>query len=160
MVDLIDDQGVWPTLITLRDCLCEEIVKSGLPEVCYCDVMPGALAPFDFADDGMAWVRVTQAFPSLQFPNQSLDARRSCASPLAYGIEVGIVRCAPKYDHAGNPPSAAEEFESTRIQLADMAAMRRAINCCLGKRDAVLGIYTPIGPDEGGIGGTWTVNVA
>jgi hypothetical protein len=159
MVDLIDDQGVWPNLLALRDCLCEEIAKSGLPEVCYCDVMPGALAPFDFADDGQAWVRLVNAFPSLIFPNQSTDLRASCAAPLAYVIEVGIVRCAPRYDGAGHPPSQAEEFEATRIQMADMAAMRRAIQCCLNRKDAVLGIYTPIGPDEGGIGGTWQVTI-
>jgi len=159
MPDLIDDQGVWPRLIALRDCLCEEIEKSGLPSVCYCEVMPGSIPVFDYSDDGMAWVRLGQAFPSTIFPQQSLDLRSSCTTGLAYEVEVGIVRCPPGLDHHGRPPTAEDEFEATRIQLADMAAMRRAIQCCFKGKDAVLGAYTPIGPDEGALGGTWTVSI-
>ena len=40
-------------------------------------------------------------------------------------------------------------------QMADMAAMRRAIVCCNGDfDDIILGQYTPLGPAGGVYGGT------
>jgi hypothetical protein len=157
--ELIEDQTAWPKMLSLKNCLCEEIEKSGLPSVCFCEVMPGSVAAFDFSDGGQAWVRLVNSYPSLVFPTQSQDLRSSCSAPIANVLEVGIVRCPPRPGPRGEMPGAAEEREATRIQMADMAAMRRAILCCFGSSEAVLGIYTPVGPGEGAIGGTWTVTV-
>jgi hypothetical protein len=44
-----------------------------------------------------------------------------------------------------------------------MAAMLRAIECCLGNASAkgvALGAYTPVGPEGAVVGGTWQVTVA
>jgi hypothetical protein len=59
----------------------------------------------------------------------------------------------------GDFPTAEQQFEATRLQMADMQAMRRAIQCCLAKDKHVLGAYTPIGPDGNAVGGTWTVSI-
>jgi hypothetical protein len=48
----------------------------------------------------------------------------------------------------------AQSLEANRLQLADMAALRRAIECCFGDGDTdyPLGVYQPI-PVSGGVGG-------
>lgn len=156
MPEFKEDQDFWPIMLSLRDCLCEEIAASGLPPVCRCEVMPGAAPVYDFIEEGQAWVRLVSAFPSLIFPTQD-QTPRNCATPRVGQFEVGIIRCAPMMSEGGDAPSAEEEFEAVRLQLADMQAMRRAIQCCMGKMKHVLGVYTPIGPEGGALGGTWQV---
>jgi hypothetical protein len=85
---------------------------------------------------------------------------------MAYNIEVGVARCAPMGELGGPngyvPPSVMENVEGIRIQLADMAAMRRAIQCCFGsaERDYILGPYTQVDVNGGGcLGGTFVVTV-
>lgn len=154
-----EDQGVWPHLVALRDCLRDAIEKRGLPMPCLLEVFPGSFTPFDTPEEGQAWVRLAQAFPTVQFPNQTQDWRSSCGTNLAYVIEVGIIRCAPQMSEGGDMPTAEEEFEATRLQMADMAAMRLAIQCCFARRPALLGAYTPLGPEGLALGGTWSVTI-
>lgn len=157
MVDYTD-APVFSTLIELQQCLCEEIESRNLPAVCFCGVVPGAETILDFSQGGQAWVRLQTAFPSRTFPEQD-QTLRSCQAGLAYTVEIGIVRCAPMMSDDGEPPTLEEQFEATRLQLADMEAMRAALQCCLRKKDSLLGAYIPIGPEGGALGGAWTVYV-
>ncbi len=161
VVTLRDDILVWPTVTALTTCLCQELVSSGLPPVCLCAPVPGADVALDYVteDAGMAWVRLAAAFPTLQFPAQATAP--SCVTPLAFTLDVGVAYCAPVPEPDGSPPGLAALFDATRLQLAAMAAARRAIVCCLGTsaRTAVLGQYTPYGPAGGVVGGWWTVAV-
>lgn len=159
-----EDTTVYPTMLELAGCLCVELAASGLPEPCTCSVLPGGDVAFDHctecSDDkcGQAWVRLTNAFPSQQLPEP--DVTGTCASRLAYTLEVGVVRCAPMPDSAGNPPSVDEQLAAVRLQMADMAAMRRAIACCLAgnqDRDYILEPYLPYPTLGGCVGGAWTV---
>lgn len=149
------DAPVFGAMVALQQCVCEEITKRGLPSVCFCGVVPGQIAVHDFAEEGMAWVRMANAFPATTFPSQDLTLR-NCAAPLAYQFEVGIVRCV-EVDDDGEPPTVEQQFEATRLQMADMEAMRVAIQCCLPNADKILGNYTPFGPQGAVIGGWWTV---
>jgi len=151
-----NDSPVFGAMIALQQCLCETIEARGLPSVCFCGVVPGSTAVFDYSDEGQAWVRLSTAVPSLVFPAQD-QSLRSCSAPLAYQFEVGIVRCAPMLADDGSPPSLEEQFEATRLQMADMDAIRYAIECCLPHASKVLGTYTPYGPQGGALGGWWTV---
>lgn len=160
--DLRVDLDVWPTMMRLVDCLCTELAESGL-DTCFCGVLPGQAIAAQYVNtktrEGMAWVRLNGAWPYNLFP--STDVTAQCAAPLAYEIEVGSLFCAPAFaDSRGTPPSLAAQFEATQVQMAAMAAMRRAIVCCLGTgKRAVLGQYAPLGPEGDVVGGVWTVIV-
>jgi hypothetical protein len=152
------DRGVWPTIARLTDCLLEEFVRSDLPIPCATTPVPGALLVRDY-QDGQAWVRLVSAFPSSVFPSPTTDPR-SCRAPLAFALEVGVSRCAPSGDSAEEPPDPLDMAASVELQTADMAAMHRAITCCLEANEYVLGSYAPFGPEGGVVGGTWTLTVA
>lgn len=156
------DTDIWPTLNRLVDCLCTELAEAGL-DTCYCGLLPGQLIAAQYVNhktrQGMAWVRLNGAWPYTQFP--SFNTAAQCAAPVAFEIEIGSLFCAPVFaDSRGNPPSLAAQLEAVRVQTAAMAAMRRAIVCCLGTgKTAVLGQYQPIGPEGDVVGGTWMVTV-
>ena len=161
--DLRVDLDVWPTMNRLVDCLCTELSLAGL-DTCYCGVLPGDQIAAQYVNhktrEGMAWVRLSTAWPYTSFPN--LDQTAVCGADLAYELEIGSLFCAPAFaDSRGRPPTLVAQFEATQVQVAAMAAMRRAIVCCLGTgRNAVLGTYTPVGPTGDVVGGTWTVVVS
>jgi hypothetical protein len=157
-----EDTAAWPAVTALISCLCEEMVKAGLGPLCLCGPLPGSDISLDYGTEGMAWVRVASAWPSSSFPSQDPGGRGSCTAPLAIQLEVGAARCAPSPSEDGDLPTMAEQFEATRLQMADMAAMRRAIQCCQvadSHRQMTLGAYTPNGPTGGVLWGTWAVFV-
>jgi hypothetical protein len=167
-----EDDFVYPLMVELTGCLCGEIERSGLPEPCQCSIIPGSEAVLDYCGEcdpggcgGQAWVRMAGAYPSQRFP--SLDEGVvPCGSPMAYIIEIGIARCVDVGDASGiggfTPPSVESQVAAVRVQTADMAAMRRALTCCLTENHDdltyTLGQYVPIA-GGGCNGGTWTVTV-
>lgn len=162
--ELVTDRWVWPTMTRLAECLCTEIVDAGLPPTCFCGILPGEQidASYVTSSEGMAWVRLAGGFPYNVFPNATLNGT-TCAMPLAFELEVGAMWCAPvASDARGNPPSMTDQFAAAEIQVAAMAAMHRAILCCMPaeRATAALGQYAPAGPEGGVVGGTWTVVVA
>jgi hypothetical protein len=161
-VPVVEDTSIYPLLTRLTDCLCSEMESSGLAVTCRCLLVPGVGPTLDFCDAGCdgscpgeAWVRLMRAFPSTNFPGQ--DAQGTCAAPLGFEIEVGVSRCLPVGDSRGNPPDDQAIFEVARLQLADMAAMRRAIMCCFAKVDTeyVLGNFEPTFASGGCLVSTW-----
>lgn len=162
---LVEDKIAWPVVVQLTDCLCAELVTAGLPPTCICSPMPGEAIAADYVsrEQGMAWVRVSSVYPSAVFPAQDQSAS-GCLMPMAVQLEVGALYCAPvTQGRSNNPPGLSQVFDSTRTQMAAMAAMLRAIECCLGaasRKGVSLGPYTPLGPDGGVVGGSWTVTVA
>jgi len=169
---LVEDSIVYPTLISLAACLCQEMEAAKTPALCSCGVVAGNVV-LDFCGGGcdgngcggQAWVRFIDAYPSSTFP--TVDSTLSnCKAPLAFNIEIGTARCAPVGDNSAvngyTPPSLSESLGAVRIQLADMAAMRRAIQCCFGAndRDYILGPYTQFEVSGGGcVGGAFTIAV-
>lgn len=151
------DATIWPGLDQLATCLCEELIRSGLPELCFCGVVAGQPA-FDITEEdrGLAWVRLINVHPSLTFP-QAAVGRATCTAPLVAEVEIGVMRCFPAAK-AGDIPTEIQQWEQARLQHADMMAMYRAIMCCYAKfDDFAISNYTPDGPDGGYVGGTWTV---
>jgi len=170
MAEFREDTIIYPTMIALSACLCTEIEDSGLPTPCACGPIVGSLV-LDYcgtcADGkcgGQAWVRLVDAFPSVVFPTPLTDLN-NCNAPLAYQLEVGIVRCKPVGTSSGVrgyvPPSTEQQVEALRLQLADMAAIRRAINCCFSSDvddiDYIMGSYVPVSPDGDCLGGAITL---
>lgn len=171
-----EDFEIYPLMVTLAGCLCDELVASGLPGTCSCAVVPGPMAVLDAcgsckstgaACGGQAWVRLDRAYPSRDFPSPDVEGA-TCASSLAYVLEVGVARCTPvgKSNNVSGytAPSVSQYLDAVRLQTADMQAMKRAIQCCLSTgenadRSMALGSYTPITPAADCGGGVWNLTV-
>ena len=159
-----EDRALWPVLTALADCLTSELELAETPEVTHLGVLAGGEVPFDVCADGgaQAWVRLATAFPSIEFPEVD-GSTNSCTGLLAAQVEIGIARCVPVPKVVGRTlalPTLEEQLERSRLLLADMNTMRRAVRCCMSRRDAVLGQYAPFGPAGGVIGGVWTITVS
>ena len=165
-----EDTTIYPIMVQMSACLCTEIDDSGLPTPCSCGLMVGELV-LDYCSSckdgkcgGQAWVRLIDAYPSVNFPLPALD-NNNCTYPLAFNLEVGIVRCKPLGTANGvrgyNPPSIEQQVKAIRLQTADIAAMRRAINCCLAGsgREYVIQNYSPVPQDADCLGGAFQVTV-
>lgn len=146
---------VMTKLAALAECLCDQINASGLPTPCLCSVIPGAALPLDVGtcDDGngIAYVRLVATYPSVSVGVADITPG-NCDKGLGFDIELGLFRCFPMEAE----PSAAEVLlEAAVLQMADLDAMRRALNCCdwLPSKDFVVGQYQPFGPDGGVVGG-------
>jgi hypothetical protein len=153
------DTLIMPALIALHECLCAELVTSDLAADCNCAIVHGAavnVAP-PVVGRGTAWVGVDTIFPSKTFPTQDTGTS-ACGAPLVATVTVGLLRC---YAVKATGESPEQTLLYMDKQMADMAAMRRAIVCCsnLDQIDVSLGTYTPIGPEGGVYGGTWSVSL-
>jgi hypothetical protein len=157
------DTTVWPKLTQLADCLCQEVITSGLGPLCFCGILPGALVPADYVgackENGMAWVRLTGAVPTINFPNPNITEELACGNYLAVGIEIGILRASSVPDNDGTLPNEATLLSEAEWQVADMMAMRRALACCFGRKGWILGSYAPTGPQGAVYGGTWSATI-
>lgn len=165
-VPVREDTGIYPVMVELAACLEAELTASGLGLMCFVGLVPGDMAMVDASgcetDDacGSAWVRLVQAYPSDQFPAPAQTAA-TCGTAVAYELEIGVARCVKIMDDNGELPTLEERLETTRIQLADMAAMKRAIACCtaLTDRSYLLSAYSPTETGGGVGGGSWNVTV-
>lgn len=114
---------------------------------------------------GMLWVRFTGAGPSASFPQQGIRPG-NCSWELAVPLEVGVLRPAPPVEVilGREPvlPTSEQQTDAVHRQIEDMDAMRRAIQKTADwyDEDSVLGSYTPIGPAEGALGGSWLWTVS
>lgn len=170
MATFREDDFIYPKMIELSACLCAEIEDSGLPGTCACGPIVGTLV-LDYCTNckdkgcsGQAWVRLVDAFPSLDFPSP-IQTPQNCNAPMAYTIEIGIVRCKPLGSNSQLrgfvPPTAEQNVDALRLQLADIAVLRRAIQCCFGKNDTtyIMGTYTAAPPEGDCLGGYFNVTV-
>jgi|SRR5688572_14572744 len=167
---LREDTSIYPLLIDLASCLCQQMDTMGGPSLCYCGITTGNIT-LDYCGGGcedggcggQAWVRLVDAFPSSVFPTADA-ALTNCNSPWAYAVEIGVARCAPMGTSTGvngyNPPSVDDNVGAIRLQTADLSAMRRAIQCCFAKtdRDYLIGTYSQFEVNGGGcLGGAITM---
>lgn len=157
---------VFDVLTELASCLCEQIRKDGLPEPCFCGVMPGQLVAYDYVgaceeQNGMAWTRLSTGYPAAGVGRPDVNVR-NCSSGVGIEIELGMLRRAPTLQEGGEPPTEAMQLESVKTQTGDMLAMWRAVNCCFGDKgnDYILSTYRPFGPQGFAVGGTFMVMVA
>lgn len=159
VVPLYPTSTVGEVLEEVADCLCAQIAADGLPDVCFCGVVPGANVVADQVGNcgdvcGMAWVRLEQMYPSTVVGQPSAEPG-NCAKGLAVDIEVGIIRCIE------SEPDAADLLAAAELQAADAQCMFRALTCCpcLPSMNTLVSPYTPLGPDGGTVGGTLFASV-
>jgi hypothetical protein len=132
---------------------------------CSVALMPGNAVPYDYGQEncgGSLWVRLSSANPSASFPLADVTVN-NCTSSLAYPLEIGVMRPAPLAEMVGDAfqlPTDAENSAATEQQLADMESMYAAIIAFADEVELLTpGIYTPIGPEGGVVGGRWTLTV-
>jgi hypothetical protein len=160
--DLLEDTAFYQSLVELAQCVCDEVKAAGLESsICFCGLVGGAVVEpvIGPKGEGMAWVRLVNAYPSTTFPGITQAVNTSCTAPLAAEIEVGITTCTPQPRTSTSNIRAEDWLNAVRTQMAGMAALRRAIECCFPHEDKVLGQWTPIGPQGGEIGGSWRLYI-
>lgn len=149
-------------LASLMSNLADRNIAKGL---CAKTVLHGQVVPLDYGAEscgGMAWVRLTQAFPSVDFPEPADEPRRSCSGRLAYALEVGVARPAPiPHDSNGEfiLPSDQENTATAALQHEDMEAIYEAL-IDTDIEDLMVEAYNPFGPQGGVVGGAWTLTVS
>lgn len=170
--DLVDDP-MFMAVARLAECLCKELADAKGPSLCFCGLWVGTSQPplgvakcADGEGCGVAWVRLVGAFPSSSFPVPDDGLQQSsCATPLAYEVEIGVGRCAPRAEGREVLPSEQALFDAQRLYMSDMRAAKRALLCCLpeaqrkaepGRQLVVsLGAYRPLDNAGGKSGGVW-----
>lgn len=159
-----------PIVEQMLDCLVVRLDDVGAP-VCRAFWHPGATAPWDSCGqsaggaEGQAWVAVPRVWPSDDFPAEMVGPHRCAPRGFAAEMTVGILRCAATVDSSGAPPTSEAVTADALKTSRDRAVALDAIVCCLMGDDADPGTYrlggwTPLGPDGGCVGGTWSVTVA
>lgn len=120
----------------------------------------------DLCCSGLAWVRVTSIFPSVNFPNQDTNPNDCQSSSYAIEFELGAVRCLPFGNNNAGP--SCDQWTSVFFQNdEDAAAMRQAVCCMRDLIDSgatfadqiIAGEWTPVDGDGGCIGGTMRVTL-
>lgn len=153
----VEDDAIWPLMVQMQQCLCETLTERGLmPGDCFCGILPGEQATWDYSD-GLAYVRLVDAYPSTVFPTANATPSVSCSAMLVATLEVGLLQCLP-INADGRPLTQEQSTEVARLQIAGMRALQQAIACC-DLPLVVLGSYTPQGPQGGLVGGFWQINV-
>jgi hypothetical protein len=143
------------------ECVCEQLTAVGAGPACWCGIYPGAQVSWDYCSDcnsgvcGMGYVRLAGAFPSDSFPLPAIDT--TCRKPLAWGVEVGALRCFPQPE-SGELLDPVSMGEVAMNQAMDAEALYRALKCC--EFEMAIEIYRPVGPDGGCVGGFWTAFLA
>lgn len=161
------DGKMFTMLARLSDCVTAEVSKSG-GAFCYQGLMFGQQNnPLGLVDAtkglGVSWTRPARSFSSSSFPNEddpTATQRATCKGALALEMEIGVARCMPRPAGRNAQPDPQSVFEASRLFMADMYAMRRAVLCCFKEQypDAkvALGAWSPIDTAGGVAGSTWT----
>jgi hypothetical protein len=165
MADFREDDSIYPVLLAMLECAELELEKSGLPPVGYASIQPGALPVLDHVGNGKECdemiINVTNGFPTNGFP--IIDQFGTCGSAMAFEVQLGVFRCAPvpagKLPQNFKLPTPVQQLNATRLHLADMQAMKRALACCLKNYEYVIRTWLPYGPAGGAVGGAWLVAV-
>lgn len=146
-------------LLALLECLAAQMGQEGLPDPCFLGMLPGEAVPLNYCDncgDGMAWVRLVAIGAPTDADPQA--AGSTCYNPLAATVEVGIIRGIVVIHEDGSPATPDEQMTAFREQMAGMRAMHRTLTCCdLPSGESIGELnYTPMGPEGGCVGGTFT----
>lgn len=158
---------IFARLQALAACLCAEIADSdnGVPDVCYCGIVPGATPPALYAGNckdkcGMAWVRLVTVYPATGVGVLSTQPAK-CDTGMGADLEIGILRCMSVGDERGNLPTAQQQADAVELQMADTMVMWKAMVCCdaIPSGDVIVGQYTPVGPEGGLVGGFFTLSM-
>ena len=158
------------TISQMMDILLAELIaelrqRDRLDGICAQSLQPGATVSLDYGSEscgGMAWVQLSNAAPTVAFPDPDLSLS-NCTYSLAYTVTMGIIRPSPIPTVVRNSisfPTDEENTDAAHMFMEDMDMMHQAIKSARKDVDLlVLGQYMPVGPEGGVSGGTWTLQV-
>lgn len=152
-----EDTRIWPILVEMLDCYKSELIGRELDDECMVTLSPGLAVDLGLEGD-YGWVRLATIVPSTTFPIQD-QTSTNCSTYYAGTVELGMARCirVPEADVL----SELENSDYVRKQMADWAAMRAAVDCCMKKQGFMVmsGAYQPFGPEGGMYGGVLSVSI-
>lgn len=161
IIEPIAPPAIAVALLDLTECVCTELATTGGGPMCWCGLYPGLTVSWDYCGEcegdkcGMAYIRLAGVTPYDLFPFPAVDDR--CVKPLAWGIEIGALRCFPTpADGSLVDPNTMAEV--AMIQVLDAQAVWRAIKCC--GIDLAVEAWRPLGPLGGCVGGAWSAFAA
>lgn len=161
MATFEDDWIAFPHAVGIVDELKAVFAERLLDIPCFAGVLPGDLVSWDFVGDdcgAMSWCRVASVFPSaIGF---APDATPQAMLTFAATLELGTLRTIAVPDN-GEPATVEQQYDATRLQLADMNAMVEAIcrYCSRNEVPLLMGTYSPAGPAGAAVGGAWQFTV-
>lgn len=140
----------------------EVLARTPDMDLCAKIVMPGDALITDYGTEecgGFVWVRLVAVNVSERFPTQTTTPE-ICAHTLAYPVEIGCLRPAPRPEtflKDFDAPTPESMFDAASASYDDMDAMY-ATNLWAQKTfpNATMGSFTPLGPLGDVIGGVWT----
>lgn len=159
---------VLPKVEALLSCL-EEKLSEYDAGVCRSFIAPGGSTPWDVCCDcgdneGMAWIAITEVFPTDNFPSPQGGAMRCDYAEQGVRLTIGLIRCAATVDDQGRVPSVDQLMADMRKVQRDRGILLEAIKCCyLADADPgsyVIGSWTPLGPNGGCVGGQMTLQIS
>lgn len=135
-------------------------------------VSPAGPPAHDECCDGMAYIRLVEAFPTAgaggnnPFPTRdNLQRGPGCGvNLLSLHLALGVIRCAHTVNSDGTPPTQNEINFDASLVLADMGTVLDVIVCVVKEHPkvmkSVVGAWSPQGPSGGCVGGEWSFWVA
>lgn len=123
----------------LLACLCEEIQNQPNPPALCCyrvgtEIAHDAGPWVDQCCEGIAYVSLGNTNPSNTFPENDIARQAStngCGPPSwAQLFRVGIIRCVPTGDDAGNPPTCDDWNAAGAQNIVDAFTLRQ-VECCM-----------------------------
>lgn len=166
----IPDPAAAAALMSLRDCLCQQVAQTTYGPVCRCYVAWGPALPVQDGcscacgdsgeHNGDAWVKLDSLEPDLGGTAGNNELVGWCPPGWAATISMGVYRCLPVAE--GEDVMPAEQITDISLALlSDMAAVWRVLSCCpavLGEGVRVIG-WTPIDTSGGCGGGSLTIQI-
>lgn len=129
--------GIDDTLAALVGCVCSELADAGRP-TCECGTTIGipqiaTCCECQAGVSGELWGHLVQVYRSdMVNYGQSNVPQRPCA-PAEWAAEftLTLARCFPTIDEQGELPDPEERAAVARTLHADVAAIHRALHCCV-----------------------------
>lgn len=165
----IPDHASAPLLMQIKDCLCQELVKTILGPVCpdRCYVAWGQGLPVQdgcacdcTGGNGDAWVKLDGESPDFESGlGSSSSTSWTCPSSWISTVTFGVYRCVPIPEDDGVLPGS--QITDTSLALAsDKAALWRVVACCPALQDGVRVVgWQPIDNSGGCAGGQMTIQL-
>jgi hypothetical protein len=130
------DKLLSPVALRMLGCLCEQVTLLGHYTPAFrCCIMPGgetgmpAALTEDVCRCGFGWVRVAGYTPAEDFGEAGHVSVKCRPKQWRLALEIGIAGCMP-IGTASALPTCDEYLAAFDRQMAEAAAMRRAVECC------------------------------
>lgn len=162
---LVDDEFFLPRLQKLYTAVTEAVDEAAGPPLAARTLWTGTAIPplgtMGGEECGVLWITPGQILPTVEFPLPT-EGASTCSTLRMMSVTIGIARCMPRPQDMRDVMADSQDiFDSIRLQMSDMNAIRKGVTCGYANEDedrpASLESWTPIEDLAGTIGGYWQV---